>query len=251
MKEYKEDNLVVRIFSDKNELGKAAALSVADSLISAISEKDNANLILATGASQFQLLKYLQQYDINWEKITVFHLDEYLGLPEPHPASFQKYLNERILDKVKAKKVYFINGHAPDTEAEVMRYENLLREYPADVACIGIGENGHLAFNDPSVADFNDSKLVKVVELEESSRMQQLKEGWFTTLEEVPKQAITLTIPALMSSKSIHCAVPGGHKAEAVYNTLRKDISTLCPASILRNHPNAVVYLDEDSASKL
>ena len=232
MKEYKKDKLVVRIFSDKNELGKAAALSVAESLISAVSEKKYANLILATGASQFQLLAHLQQYNIDWGKITVFHLDEYLGLPETHTASFRKYLNERILNKVKPRQVYFINGNAPDTEGEVLRYEKLLRENGADVACIGIGVNGHLAFNDPSVTNFNDSKLVKIVELEESSRMQQVNEGWFSSLGEVPRLAITLTIPALMGSKSIHCVVPGGHKAEAVYNTLNAEISTACPATI-------------------
>ena len=249
--ELKKDNLKVKIFENKEKMGKAAAVSVAEKLNIAISEKGFANLILATGASQFQFLEHLQQQAIGWKKITVFHLDEYKGMPVTHPASFRKYLKERILDKVQPKQVYYLKGDAPDAEAEVLRYENLLKEHPVDIACIGIGENGHIAFNDPPVADFNDPKLVKVVELDEGCRKQQLGEGWFPTFDDVPTHALSLTIPAIMGCKAISCVVPDERKAEAVYNTLNAEISTACPATILRTHPDTVLYLDERSASKL
>lgn len=246
-----KEHLDVKIFATKDEMGKAAAISVAKKLNAAVAEKGFANLILATGASQFQFLEHLQQQAIDWKKITVFHLDEYKGMPVTHPASFRKYLKERILDKVQPKQVHYLNGDAPDAEAEVLRYESLLKAHPIDVACIGIGENGHIAFNDPPVADFNDPKLVKVVELDEACRKQQLGEGWFPTLEDVPTHALSLTIPAIMRCKTISCVVPDERKAEAVYNTLNAEISTACPATILRTHPDCVLYLDEGSASKL
>ncbi len=249
--EFKKENIKAKIFASKEEVGKAAAIAVAEKLDAAISEKGFANLILATGASQFQFLENLQKQAIDWKKITVFHLDEYKGMPVTHPASFRKYLKERILDKVQPKQVHYLNGDAPDAEAEVLRYENLLKEHPVDIACIGIGENGHIAFNDPPVADFNDTKLVKVVELDEACRKQQLGEGWFPTFDDVPTHALTLTIPAIMGCKHISCVVPDGRKAEAVYNTLNTEISTACPATILRTHPDTVLYLDSESASKL
>jgi glucosamine-6-phosphate deaminase len=247
----KKDHLNVRIFSNKDEMGKAAAVSVAKKLKEAVAEKGFANLILATGASQFQFLEHLQQQIIDWKKITVFHLDEYKGMPVTHPASFRKYLKERILDKVQPKQVHYLNGDAADAEAEVLRYENLLKEHPVDIACIGIGENGHIAFNDPPVADFNDQKLVKVVELDEACRKQQLGEGWFPTFDDVPTHALSLTIPAIMGCKAISCVVPDERKADAVFNTLNAEISTACPATILRTHADTVLYLDEGSASKL
>jgi len=251
MKEIKTENLNVKIFVNKDEMGKAAAISVAEKLNAAIAEKGFANLILATGASQFQFLEHLQKQAIDWKKITVFHLDEYKDMPVTHPASFRKYLKERILDKVQPKEVYYLNGDAPNVEAEVLHYENLLKEHPIDVGCIGIGENGHIAFNDPPVADFNDPKLVKVVELDEPCRNQQLGEGWFPTLDDVPTHALSLTITAIMNCKHISCVVPDERKAEAVFNTLNAEISTACPATILRTHPDCILYLDEGSASKL
>lgn len=249
--ELKKENLEVKIFENAELLGKAAASRVAELLNKATKEKGFANLILATGASQFQFLEHLQQHDIDWKKITVFHLDEYKDLSDTHPASFRKYLRERILEKVLPKEVYYLNGDAPDIEAEVARYESLLKSHPIDIACIGIGENGHIAFNDPPVADFNDPRLVKVVELDEACRKQQLGEGWFPTFEDVPTHALTQTIPAIMRCKAISCVVPDERKSEAVYNTLNSEISTACPATILRTHPNTILYLDEGSASKL
>lgn len=251
MKEFHKDRMTVRIFPGKDELGKAAAVSVTHKLMRSIADKGYANLILATGASQFQFLEHLQQHGIEWDKITVFHLDEYLGLPDTHPASFRKYLRERILEKVSPRKVYYLDGDAPDPEAEVQRYENLLMEHQVDVACIGIGENGHIAFNDPPVADFNDPRLVKVVELDDACRRQQLGEGWFPTFDDVPTHALSLTIPAIMNCRHISCVVPDERKAEAVYNTINSEVSTGCPATILRTHPDCILYLDEEAASKL
>ena len=195
--EFNKEKLKVKVYQENEEIAEVAAEFVANSLNLAIGEKGNANLILGTGASQLAFIKYLQKQKLDWKTITVFHLDEYQGMPETHPASFRKYLKERILEIVKPKQVYYLNGDAPDIEVEILRYEKLLKEHPIDVACIGIGENGHIAFNDPPVADFNDPKLVKMVELDEGCREQQLGEGWFPTFDDVPTHALTLTIPAI------------------------------------------------------
>lgn len=248
-KSFQKDNLKVKVYNETDEMGLAAAVFVADKLKAAIAEKGSANLILATGASQFAFIKNFQKQDVEWGKITVFHLDEYKGLPETHPASFRKYLKERILNIVKPKEVHYLEGDAADTDAEVKRYEELLKSHPVDVACIGIGENGHIAFNDPPVADFNDPYLVKVVELDDDCRKQQLGEGWFPTFDDVPTHALSLTITAIMNCKTISCVVPDERKAKAVYNTLNLEISTACPATILRNHPDTVLFLDKTSAS--
>lgn len=250
-KQFKKENLLVNISQDEQSAGQASALFVAEHLNNAIKSKGYANLILATGASQFAFIDAIKKLDIDWSKITVFHLDEYIGLPETHPASFRKYLKEKIIDTVNPNKMYYINGDVEDIDKEIANYEELLKTHPADVACIGIGENGHIAFNEPDIADFNDPKLVKIVKLDDVSRNQQLGEGWFPTLDDVPKEAISLTIPAMMNAKVISCMVPDKRKAEAVYNTLNAEISTDCPATILRQHPNTVLFLDQDSASKL
>lgn len=251
IKQFKKENLAVRIFTDETSAGKGSADFVAQHLNNAIQAKGYATLILATGASQFAFIEALKTLQVDWSKITVFHLDEYKGLPETHPASFRKYLKERILDIVKPFQVHYINGDAKDIDREIAGYEELLKAATVDVACIGIGENGHIAFNDPEVADFNDPALVKIVQLDDISRRQQLGEGWFSTLEEVPKEAISLTIPAIMRCKVISCMVPDKRKANAVYNTLNAEISTACPATILRRHPHAVLFLDKNSASQL
>lgn len=248
---FQADKLEVKLFETNDILGQAAAKSVAGILQEAIAQRGSANLILATGASQFKFLEHLQKQTIDWQKIIVFHLDEYKDLPETHPASFRKYLKERILEQVNPREVHYLNGDAPDVDAEVIRYEKLLKEHSIDVACIGIGENGHIAFNDPPVADFNDPKLVKVVELDEACRLQQLGEGWFPSLSDVPKEALSLTIPAIMRAKRISCVVPGVQKAKAVFNTLNQEISTECPATILREHPHAILYLDRLSSADL
>lgn len=249
--EFQKENLNVKVYQENEEMASVAADFVTEQLNLAIREKGSANLIVGTGGSQLSFFKYLLRQNIEWGKINLFHLDEYKGMPETHPASFRRFLKDRILVKVKPKEVFFLDGDAPDTEAEMLRYETLLKENPVDVACIGIGENGHIAFNDPPVADFNDPKLVKVVQLDEACRKQQLGEGWFPTLEDVPKEAITLTVTAIMNCKTISCVVPDQRKAQAVYNALTGEITTECPATILRKHPNATLFLEPSSAQKL
>tara|TARA_R110002012_G_scaffold119048_1_gene268004 strand:- start:2244 stop:3005 length:762 start_codon:yes stop_codon:yes gene_type:complete len=248
-KSFQIENLSIEIYGQSKEMGAAAADYVTKKLNDAIVKKGGANLILATGASQFSFLEALQTKEIDWGKITVFHLDEYKGISESHPASFRKYLKERILNKVAPKKIYFLNGDAANLQLEIKNYEEALQAHPIDIACIGIGENGHIAFNDPAVADFQDPKLVKVVELDEACRNQQLGEGWFPSFDDVPKEAVTLTITAIMNCEAISCVVPAERKAQAVYNSLYGDISTSCPASILRTHPETVLFLDKASAS--
>ena len=248
---FKIEKLQVLVYDRTVEMGEAAADFVQKKLSEAIQLKGSANLILATGASQFSFLEALKEKEIDWQKITVFHLDEYKGISDSHPASFRKYLKERILDDVAPKCVYFLNGDADDLEQEMKEYEEKLKKHPIDIACIGIGENGHIAFNDPAVADFNDPKLVKLVELDEACRNQQLGEGWFPTFDDVPKHALTLTVTAILNCKAISCVVPDQRKSEAVYNSLYNDISTDCPASILRTHPETVMFLDADSAFKI
>ena len=248
-KSFQIENLSIEIYGQSKEMGAAAADDVTRKLNDAIVKKGGANLILATGASQFSFLEALQTKEIDWGKITVFHLDEYKGISESHPASFRKYLKERILNKVAPKKIYFLNGDAANLQLEIKNYEEALQAHPIDIACIGIGENGHIAFNDPAVADFQDPKLVKVVELDEACRNQQLGEGWFPSFDDVPKEAVTLTITAIMNCEAISCVVPDERKSQAVYNSLYGDISTSCPASILRTHPETVLFLDKASAS--
>lgn len=240
--------LRVRVYGTEEEVGAAAAVLVGTQLRAAIEERGAANLLLATGASQFAFLAALKEEDIAWHKITIFHLDEYVGLSEHHPASFRKYLNDRILRHVKPRAAHLIRADAEDLVAEISAYETLFKQHPVDVACIGIGENGHIAFNDPPVADFEDPKWVKEVELDEACRMQQVNEGWYASLEEVPKRAVTLTIPAIMKSRLISCVVPGERKVDAVNRTLYGPLSTECPASILRSHDNATLFLDSYSA---
>ena len=251
MKTFTIDKLKISIYSDPMTMGVAAAEFVKQKLTLTIKEKNAANMILATGASQFSFLEALQQKEIDWQKITVFHLDEYKGISGQHPASFRRYLKDRILNNVSPKKIYFLNGDAENIEKEMEGYSAELQKHPIDVACIGIGENGHIAFNDPPIADFDDPKLVKLAVLDDACRRQQLGEGWFPTLEDVPKEALTLTIPAIMCCKAISCVVPDERKAEAIHNTLYRPISTNYPASILRTHPNTRLFLDTKSATKI
>jgi glucosamine-6-phosphate deaminase len=242
------DNLKVSIYENIDAMGQAAADFASDKINAAIDENGLANLILATGASQFSFLKALKQKNIDWSKVVVFHLDEYIGLTDSHPASFRKYLKERILDEVKPSQVFLLNGDAEDIEAELDRYSQELSSRTFDLACIGIGENGHIAFNDPPIADFNDPKLVKIAELDDACRNQQFGEGWFPTFDDVPKVALSLTIPAIMRCKTISCVVPDERKAEAVKNSLYAEISTECPATILRTHSDTRMFLDTAAA---
>lgn len=245
------DECIANILEDAAAVGKAAADDVALRIQRILDCHGTARIIFATGASQFSFLEALIEKPLDWSRIHAFHLDEYLGLPESHPASFRKYLRERLFDRVNPAQVHLLDGTAEDAGAECQRYARLLLEDEIHLACIGIGENGHIAFNDPPVADFQDSHWVKVVELDAACRQQQLGEGWFPTLDDVPTHALTLTIPAIMRSQAISCVAPDERKSDAVQRALLGPIETACPASILRQHGNATLWLDQDAASKL
>lgn len=247
--EIKVDDLLVSIYSTNEDLGQAAAEEAYAIISGAIIQRGSANIILATGNSQLTFLGALRRMDgLDWSKVNVFHMDEYLGIDPQHPASFPNFLRRHFLDYVKPGAFYPINGRAPDVEAECREYERLLRSHPADLCVLGYGENGHLAFNDPPFADFNDPVWVKVVRLDERSRRQQVSEGHFTGLEQVPTHAITLTIPALLAAKRVLAVVPEARKAWAVARALCGPISEDCPGSILRRASHAHLFLDQDSA---
>ncbi|RFS17378.1 glucosamine-6-phosphate deaminase [Emticicia sp. C21] len=240
------------IVSENNsESGEKAGKSAAAKIKKTIAENGQANIILATGSSQFETLSnLLKDTSIDWSKVNMFHLDEYIGLSETHQASFRKYLRERFITQVPALMSYtLINGEG-DIEDELTRLSEKISQHPIDVALVGIGENGHLAFNDPP-ADFETNQAYIVVDLDQACRQQQLGEGWFDSLAEVPQKAISMSIRQIMLSKSIVCSVPDLRKAEAVRNTLKQEVSPMFPASILQNHPDCELYLDADSASLL
>jgi glucosamine-6-phosphate deaminase len=241
----------ITVTKDPMELGQKAGRLAADAIRKSIQEKGTANIILATGTSQFQTLEHLtQEQNIDWTKVVMFHLDEYIGLPDSHPASFRKYLKERFLAKVEPlKAVHLINGET-NAEAECIWLGDLITQHPIDVAFVGIGENGHLAFNDPP-ADFETEEPYIIVDLDEACRKQQFGEGWFKSVEEVPRQAISMSVRQILKSKQIICSVPDERKAVAVKNTVKQPVSNLYPASILQTHNQCVLFLDKASAALL
>jgi glucosamine-6-phosphate deaminase len=241
----------ISLTHDPIELGKAAGKAAAELIRNALAENGTANIILATGASQFETIKQLVlEKNVDWSKVVMFHLDEYIGLPESAPASFRKYLKERFLDKVPAlKAAYLVNGDT-DPVKECNRLNSILEMHPIDVALVGIGENGHLAFNDPP-ADFDTKEPYIIVELEELCRVQQYNEGWFNSVAEVPTKAISMSIGQICKSKYIICSVPEIRKAQAVRDCLEEPVSNLFPASILQLHPNCTYYLDKHSSALL
>ena len=241
----------IRVTPNPFELGKAAGAAAAQVIRDAITSNDSASIILATGTSQFETLNQLiSEKNIEWEKVVMFHLDEYIGLPITHPASFRKYLQERFLSIVPALKAAFLINGEKDAKTECARLGELITKYPVDVALVGIGENGHLAFNDPP-ADFDIEQPYIVVELDDACKRQQLGEGWFKSIEEVPPYAISMSIKQILRSKHIICSVPDARKAIAVKNTLEELVSNLHPASILQLHPNCICFLDKASARLL
>lgn len=241
----------VVIAQDKYELGSEAASLAAGLIRKTIEDRGEANVILATGTSQFETLSELLKFqDLDWSKVTMFHLDEYIGLPESHPASFRKYLKERFIDQVPALKAAHLISGEGDIQPGLEKLKSEILNHPIDVALVGIGENGHLAFNDPP-ADFENESPYLVVNLDEPCRLQQMGEGWFATLDEVPLQAISMSVKQIMKSKHIVCSVPDERKALAVKNSLVQKVSNLYPASILQNHPDCTFFLDKNSASLL
>jgi glucosamine-6-phosphate deaminase len=239
------------VFPTNSELARAAAARAAALIKDAIAERGRATFVAATGTSQLAFLAALASAPgIDWSRTTMFHLDEYIGLPADHPASFRRYLREHLIDRVHPAVVHLIQGDAPDPQAECRRLNQLIAEQSVDVAFVGIGENGHLAFNDPP-ADFVVDDPYIIVALDEACRRQQLGEGWFADLDDVPRHAISMSIRQIMRARSIICSVPDQRKAQAVYDCLSGDISPLHPASILRQHQQAYIFLDADSAALL
>ena len=242
--------LQIKILADKDALGRAAAEQAANSLRRAIRQRKVARIIAATGASQFEFLDSLTAApDIDWSCVEVFHLDEYIGIPITHPASFRKYLLERLINKTGITRYHFLNGDG-DVRRSVAEIARELQREPVDLAFVGIGENGHLAFNDPP-ADFDTDDPYLVVQLDHKCRQQQVNEGWFGSVAEVPSQAISTSVRQIMRARELIAVVPDERKAQAVKNSLEGQITPMVPASILRSHPNATIYLDKDSAALL
>ncbi|HEX6805834.1 MAG TPA: glucosamine-6-phosphate deaminase [Terriglobales bacterium] len=238
------------VFPDKLALAKAAAAEAAQTIRTAVQQRGSARIIAATGASQFEFLEALTKQDgIDWKNVEMFHLDEYIGLPSTHPASFRKYLRDRLISKTGITRYHFLDGEK-DATSVIAEVAAEIRKAPIDVAFAGVGENGHLAFNDPP-ADFETDEAYIVVELDEACRRQQLGEGWFKNLDEVPRRAISMTIRQILKARQILCMVPDARKAQAVAKCFSGEVSPLAPASILRTHDHVHVFLDKDSAALL
>ncbi len=247
-----KDKLTVKIDNTRDEMGKTAAKDVAAAIKEALAKKDEINMIFAAAPSQNDMLKYLcEEEGIEWERINAFHMDEYIGLSPDAPQCFSRFLERYIFNLKPFKSVNLIDPGAADAQAECDRYSALLNAVEIDIVCMGIGENGHIAFNDPHVALFDDPETVKIVALDEKCRMQQVNDGCFENIDQVPKYALTLTIPTLMNANRHFCVVPAITKAGAVKRTLQGDISTECPATILREKDGAILYCDADSSSLL
>lgn len=252
MKTFDKDLLKVNIYSSRDEMGAAAAADVKAAILRALDEKESINMIFAAAPSQNEVLANLaNDKEIPWGRVNAFHMDEYIGLDKDAPQGFGNFLRDHIFGIAPFKSVNYIRIDAPDAEEECKRYSDLLSANPVDIVVLGIGENGHIAFNDPPFADFDDTKLVKTVKLDEVCRNQQVNDGCFASIDDVPTHALTLTVPALMSGKELYCIVPAKTKAKAVFETVNGAITPDCPASVLRTHARCTLYLDPDSASLL
>ncbi len=248
----KEDssmNLTINVSPTAKENGYKAALKAAEVINAAIEKKGHARIVLSTGSSQFEMFDALVSLPVDWSKVEMFHLDEYVGLSETHPASFRKYLKERFVNIVHPKAAYFVNGEG-DIEKNIAELTKELRRDEIDLGMIGIGENGHIAFNDPP-ADFDAVEAYRVVNLDHKCRMQQVGEGWFATEDDVPKQAISMLPRQIMACKTIITVVPHSVKAEAIYLTITKPVTNMVPATLLKTHPDWHLYIDDDAAAKL
>lgn len=248
----KVDLLTVARFDDRPSMGRAAADAVTVRIRELLEQRETIHMIFAAAPSQNEFLEALVAHDeIEWGRINAFHMDEYIGLPADAPQRFGRFLSERLFEKVPFRSVNYLNGNAADAQEECRRYTDLLTRYPTDIVCMGIGENCHIAFNDPHVANFEDDVWVKIVDLDLACRQQQVNDGCFAELDLVPTHALTLTIPALMAAPSVFCVVPGPNKAMAVKHTLMDEVSPVYPSTILRKHSGAVLFLDRESASLL
>ncbi len=251
MREFKKEKLNVKVFEGRPELGAAAAETFAQKVEELLKTKEYVNVIFASAPSQNEFLAEINKKNVEWNRINAFHMDEYVGLDKDASQGFGNFLKDRLFQNVQCREVHYMNGNAPDIQEECERYAGLLTKYPTDIVILGIGENTHLAFNDPHVADFNDPLIVKVVDLDEDCRTQQVNDGCFAGINEVPTHALTITMPALFKSTFAYAIVPGTFKANAIERTINADISEQYPSTILRKHDNATLFIDEDSASKL
>ena len=252
LKEFMTDELRVKVFDNRTAMGEDAARDVANEMRRLLAEKAQINMIFAAAPSQSDFLAALvTEKDIDWKRVNVFHMDEYIGIAGDHPQSFAKFVKNHVADKFAVGAFYPLNGACESVSEECAHYEKLLRDFPVDIVCMGIGENGHIAFNDPGVADFTDPVLVKTAKLDEVCRNQQVNDGCFPDIDAVPKYAMTLTVPALMRAAKHFCIVPAPTKANAVKATLQGEITDLCPATVLRMQKDAILYLDRDSAALL
>ena len=252
MRSFQRDLLTVNIFETRADMGQAAAQDIKACMLSLLDTRETINMIFAAAPSQNEVLAALvADTDIPWNRVNAFHMDEYVGLSPDAPQGFGFFLKAHIFGLVPFRSIHYINISATDAEAECARYSALLQQYPTDIVVMGIGENGHIAFNDPPVADFNDPLAVKPVVLDDVCRNQQVHDGCFSHIDDVPQRAMTLTVPTLFAGKHLFCIVPAKTKAPAVYATLYGEISEKCPATILRRHQSAFLYLDGDSSSLL
>lgn len=249
IKSFVKEKLKVNVYENRKQMGASAAADAGAKIKELLKSKEEINMIFAAAPSQNEFLESLiNDKEIEWCRINAFHMDEYIGLAPDAPQGFGNFLREKIFGKLPFKSLNYLNGNAENREGECEWYSKLLKSNPADIVCMGIGENGHIAFNDPHIALFNDDALVKIVELDQKCRQQQVNDGCFDTIDKVPTHALTLTIPALMSGRFIFCMVPAKTKAQAVFHTVKGEITEKCPASILRTHENAVLYTDKESA---
>ncbi len=251
MRSFKAGNLNVQIFETRALMGEAAARAAMIAMCDVMKNRDIINVVFAAAPSQSDMLVVLKKSGFPFEKVRAFHMDEYIGLPSDAPQRFSNFLARELWDGLPFHEIHRIEGNAPDAEAECLRYEALLNQYPPDVVLCGIGENGHLAFNDPPVANFRDEHLAKIVELDEICRNQQVRDGCFASIQDVPTHAITLTLPLFINAPRVIVVVPAASKADAVYRTVNEERSTACPSTLLRDHPNATMFLDISSAAKL
>ncbi|WP_338421121.1 glucosamine-6-phosphate deaminase [Mesobacillus harenae] len=243
----KIDQLKLAVFKDRKAMGKAAGIAAAKRIRELLAKQEKVRIVFASAPSQNEFLEQLRkEAGIEWSRITAFHMDEYIGLPKDSPQLFSRYIDEHLFSFVNPGEVHFIDSSNSISD-ECVRYTKLISQAPIDMVCLGIGENGHIAFNDPPVADFYDPEVIKPVELDEMCRQQQVNDGCFPEINQVPTQALTLTIPALLSGSYLYCIVPGKTKFEAVQSTLYDSISAACPASYLRRHPNCMLFADQDA----
>jgi len=251
MRTLTKDNLKITIYDTRAQLGADAAEQISAKINELLASQELVSIIFASAPSQNEFLAELATKPIDWSRIVAFHMDEYIGLDKEAPQGFGVFLRDRLFTKVPIGQVHYMDGEVEDPEEECKRYTALLEKYPPDIVCLGIGENTHLAFNNPHVADFDDPLVVKVVDLDHDCRAQQINDGCFARLDEVPTHAITITIPALFKVPFAYAIVPSILKADAIFHTVNSEVSERYPSTILRRHPHAILFVDKDSASRI